>query len=122
MIEAGANEIPEAKMIEAIFAAHEVNQKIIAFIDTIVADCGKPKHSYQSDDVDSAELWEDMTSVIPGPEMEEAVFTDEKQVREENIRSIKGEIGRSVMRRHIQSGFQCSVRLSISIRKRLSAR
>ncbi len=34
MIEAGANEIPEAKMIEAIFAAHEVNQKIIAFIDT----------------------------------------------------------------------------------------
>ena len=64
MIEAGANEIPEAKMIEAIFAAHEINQKIIAFIDTIVADCGKPKRSYQSYDVD-AELWEDMTSFIP---------------------------------------------------------
>ena len=88
MIEAGANEIPEAKMIEPIFAAHEINQKIIAFIDTIVADCGKPKHSYQSYDVD-AELWEDMTSFIPGPEMEEAVFTDEKQVREENIRVLK---------------------------------
>ena len=88
MIEAGANEIPEAKMIEAIFAAHEINQKIIAFIYTIVADCGKPKHSYQSYDVD-AELWEDMTSFIPGPEMEEAVFTDEKQVREENIRVLK---------------------------------
>ena len=88
MIEAGANEIPEAKMIEAIFAAHEINQKIIAFIDTIVPDCGKPKHSYQSYDVD-AELWEDMTSFIPGPEMEEAVFTDEKQVREENIRVLK---------------------------------
>ena len=88
MIEAGANEIPEAKMIEAIFAAHEINQKIIAFIDTIVADCGKPTHSYQSYDVD-AELWEDMTSFIPGPEMEEAVFTDEKQVREENIRVLK---------------------------------
>ena len=88
MIEAGANEIPEAKMIEAIFAAHEINQKIIAFIDTIVADCGKPKHSYQSYDVD-AELWEDMTSFIPGPEMEEAVFIDEKQVREENIRVLK---------------------------------
>ena len=88
MIEAGANEIPEAKMIEAIFAAHEINQKIIACIDTIVADCGKPKHSYQSYDVD-AELWEDMTSFIPGPEMEEAVFTDEKQVREENIRLLK---------------------------------
>ena len=80
--------IPEAKMIEAIFAAHEINQKIIAFIDTIVADCGKPKRSYQSYDVD-AELWEDMTSFIPGPEMEEAVFTDEKQVREENIRVLK---------------------------------
>ena len=88
MIEAGANEIPEAKMIEAIFAAHEINQKIIAFIDTIVADCGKPKHSYQSYDVD-AELWENMTSFIPGPEMEEAVFKDEKQVREENIRVLK---------------------------------
>ena len=88
MIEAGANEIPEAKMIEAIFAAHEINQKIIAFIDTIVADCGKPKHSYQSYDVD-AELWEDMTSFIPGPEMEEAVFTDEKQVRDENIRVLQ---------------------------------
>ncbi len=88
MIEAGANEIPEAKMIEAIFAAHEINQKIIAFIDTIVADCGKPKHSYQSYDVD-AELWEDMTSFIPGAEMEEAVFTDVKQVREENIRVLK---------------------------------
>ena len=88
MIEAGANEIPEAKMIEAIFAAHEINQKIIAFIATIVAACGKPKHSYQSYDVD-AELWEDMTSFIPGPEMEEAVFTDEKQVREENIRVLK---------------------------------
>ena len=46
MIEAGANEVPEDKMIEAIFAAHEVNQKVIAFIDTIVAECGKPKHSY----------------------------------------------------------------------------
>ena len=79
MIEAGANEIPEAKMIEAIFAAHEINQKIIAFIDTIVADCGKPKHSYQSYDVD-AELWEDMTSFIPGPEMEEAVFSSVRSI------------------------------------------
>ena len=48
MIEAGAKEVPEDKMIEAIFAAHEVNQKVIAFIDTIVAECGKPKHSYES--------------------------------------------------------------------------
>ena len=48
MIEAGANEIPEAKMIEAIYKAHEVNQEIIKFIDTIVAECGKAKHSYES--------------------------------------------------------------------------
>lgn len=78
MIEAGANEIPEAKMIEAIFAAHQVNQTIIAFIEKIVAECGKPKHSYESCDV-PADLWEDMTSVISSDEMETAVFTDEKQ-------------------------------------------
>lgn len=75
-------------MIEAIFAAHEINQKIITFIDHIVADCGKPKHSYQSYDVDAA-LWADMTEVISGEQMEKAVFTDEKQVREANIYELK---------------------------------
>ena len=88
MIEAGANEVPEAKMIEAIFAAHEVNQQVIAFIDTIVAECGKAKHSYTSC-VTPAELWDDMTSVISPEQMEAAVFTDVKQVREENIRQLK---------------------------------
>ena len=88
MIEAGANEVTEAKMIEAIFAAHEVNQQIIAFIDTIVAECGKAKHEYQHIDT-PADMWEDMTTFIPGAEMEEAVFTDVKQVREENIRGIR---------------------------------
>ena len=88
MIEAGANEIPEAKMIEAIFAAHQVNQTIIAFIEKIVAECGKPKHSYESCDV-PADLWEDMTSVISSDEMEIAVFTDEKQKREANIHELK---------------------------------
>ncbi len=75
----------------------------------------KPKQSYQSYDVD-AELWEDMTSFIPGPEMEEAVFADEKQVREENIRVLKERL-KERYEETIQSGFQCSVRLSISIRK-----
>ena len=88
MIEAGAKEVPEGKMIEAIFAAHEINQQIIAFIDKIVAECGKPKHDYEKFEI-PGELWEDMTSFIPAEEMEEAVFTDEKQKREENIRSIK---------------------------------
>ncbi|MCI6676181.1 MAG: polyribonucleotide nucleotidyltransferase [Clostridiales bacterium] len=88
MIEAGANEIPEAKMIEAIFAAHEVNQTIIAFIEQIVAECGKPKHAYESCDV-PADLWDDMTSVISSDAMETAVFTDEKQKREANIHELK---------------------------------
>ncbi|MDE6635253.1 MAG: polyribonucleotide nucleotidyltransferase, partial [Lachnospiraceae bacterium] len=88
MIEAGANEIPEDKMIEAIFAAHEVNQKVIEFIDTIVAECGKEKHEYIH--VDTPEdMYEDMVNFITPEGMEEAVFTDVKQVREENIRQIK---------------------------------
>lgn len=47
MIEAGANEIPEARMIEAIYKAHEVNQQIIAFIDKIVAECGNQTRIYK---------------------------------------------------------------------------
>ncbi len=88
MIEAGANEVPEDKMIEAIFAAHAVNQEIIAFIETIVAECGKEKHAYEKFEI-PADMWADMTTFIPAEEMEEAVFTDVKQVREENIRKIK---------------------------------
>ena len=87
MIEAGANEVPEQKMIEAIFSAHEMNQKVIAFIDTIVAECGKKKHEYESCAV-SEELFAAIREIVTPEAMEEAVFTDEKQVREENIRKI----------------------------------
>ena len=87
MIEAGANEVPEDKMIEAIFAAHELNQKVIAFFDTIVAECGKPKHSYESCAVPQ-ELFDAIKEIVPPSAMEEAVFTDDKQTREENIRQI----------------------------------
>ncbi|MFW5668936.1 MAG: polyribonucleotide nucleotidyltransferase [Acetivibrio ethanolgignens] len=87
MIEAGANEIPEDKMIEAIFAAHEVNQEVIKFIDGIVAACGKKKHEYVSCAVPE-ELFNAIKEIVPPEEMEEAVFTDEKQVREENIKKI----------------------------------
>ena len=87
MIEAGAKEIPEEKMIEAIFKAHEVNQEIIKFIDTIVAECGKAKHSYESCAVPE-ELFEAIKKIVPPEEMEVAVFTDDKQTREENIRQI----------------------------------
>ena len=87
MIEAGANEIPEATMIEAIYKAHEVNQTIIAFIDKIVAEVGKKKHEYTSCAV-PAEMFEEMKKIVSPAEMEEAVFTDDKQTREENIRLI----------------------------------
>ncbi len=87
MIEAGANEIPEAKMIEAIFKAHEVNQEIIAFIETIVAEVGKEKHAYESCAIPE-ELFAAIREIVSPEEMEAAVFTDEKQIREENIRVI----------------------------------
>ncbi len=87
MIEAGANEVPEQQMIDAIFKAHEVNQEVIKFIDTIVAECGKPKHSYESFAVPE-ELFAAMKEVVTPEEMEEAVFTDDKQTREENIRVV----------------------------------
>ncbi|MBQ6091824.1 MAG: polyribonucleotide nucleotidyltransferase [Lachnospiraceae bacterium] len=87
MIEAGANEIPEAKMIEAIYKAHEINQTIIAFIDNIVKEVGKPKHEYTSCAIPE-ELFAEIKRLVPPEEMEEAVFTDEKQKREENMRVI----------------------------------
>ncbi len=87
MIEAGANIIPEAKMIEAIYKCHDINQTVIAFMEKIAAECGKKKHEYTSCAI-PAELFEAMKEIVPPAEMEEAVFTDEKQVREENIRNI----------------------------------
>ena len=87
MIEAGANEVPEARIIEAIYKAHEINQTIIAFINQIVAEVGRPKHTYESCAIPE-EMFEEMKKIVTPEEMETAVFTDEKQVREENIRNI----------------------------------
>ena len=87
MIEAGANEVPEDKMLEAIYMAHDINQTIIAFIEKMAAECGKPKHSYQSCAV-PAELFEEMKKIVTPEEMEVAVFSDDKQTREENIRQV----------------------------------
>ena len=87
MLEAGAKEVPEDKMIEAIYKAHEVNQEIIKFIDKIVEECGKPKHSYESCAVPE-ELFAAIKEVVPPAEMEVAVFSDDKQTREENIRQV----------------------------------
>ena len=91
MIEAGANEVPEAKMIEAIYKAHEINQTIIAFIDQIVAEVGKPKHEYTSCAI-PAEMFEEMKKIVTPEEMEVAVFTDDKQTREGNIREITAKL------------------------------
>ncbi len=91
MIEAGANEIPEAQMIEAIYKAHEINQTIIQFIEKIVAEVGKKKHEYTSCAV-PAEMFEEMKKLVTPEEMETAVFTDDKQTREENIRVITGKL------------------------------
>ena len=88
MIEAGANEVDEATMIQAIYGAHELNGQIIEFFDKIVAECGKEKHEYEHFDIPE-DMWNDMVNFITPEAMEEAVFTDVKQVREENIRSIK---------------------------------
>ena len=84
MIEAGANELPEEKMIEAIYLAHETNQQIIGFFESIIAECGKEKHSYESSAVPE-ELFERIKEIVTPEEMEKAVFTDEKQERDENI-------------------------------------
>ncbi len=99
MIEAGADELSEDKMIEAIFAAHELNQKIIAFIETIVAEVGKPKHQYEACDT-PADLYEDMVSFVTPEAMEEAVFTDVKQVREENIKKITEKLNERYTQTH----------------------
>ena len=88
MIEAGANEIPENVMIDAIYKAHEVNQTIIAFINDMVAKVGKPKHEYTSCAIPE-EMFAAMKEIVTPEEMEVAVFTDVKQVREENIRVIR---------------------------------
>ena len=87
MIEAGANLISDEKMIEAIYRCHDVNQTIIEFIDSIVAEVGKPKHTYESCAIPE-EMFAAMREIVTPEQMEEAVFTDEKQVREENIREI----------------------------------
>ncbi len=87
MIEAGANEVPEDKMLEAIYMAHDINQTIIAFIEKMVEECGKPKHSYQSCAVPD-ELFAAIKEIVPSEEMEKAVFSDDKQTREENIRQV----------------------------------
>ena len=87
MIEAGADEIPEDKMLEAIYLCHGINQTIIEFINKIVEEAGKPKHEYTSCAIPE-EMFAAIKEIVPPEEMEEAVFSDDKQTREENIQKV----------------------------------
>ena len=115
MIEAGANEIPEEKMLEAIYKAHDVNQTIIEFINKMVAEIGKPKHEYTSCAIPE-EMFAKMKEIVTPEEMEDAVFTDEKQVREENISNIQKRSRKLLLR--MKSGLKFLVRLFISTKRR----
>ncbi len=88
MIEAGANEIPEAKMIEAIYKCDEINKTIIAFFDQIIAECGKPKHDYLHYEI-PADLNAALKEICPPEEMETVVFTDDKLTREKNVAEVR---------------------------------
>ena len=119
MIEAGANEIPEAKMIEAIYKCHDVNQTVIAFINKIREEVGKPKHAYTSCAIPE-EMFAAMREIVTPEQMEEAVFTDEKQQREENIRESQINLQRLLQR--TRSGLLFLTRPFTSIRRRLFVR
>ncbi|MGI6778011.1 MAG: polyribonucleotide nucleotidyltransferase [Acetivibrionales bacterium] len=90
MIEAGANEVPEEKMLEAIRIGHTEIKKIIEFINTIMAEIAKPKFEYES-----AEVPEDVFNAVNDfayEKMKELVLTDDKQVRDDNISNLTDEI------------------------------
>lgn len=95
MIEAAANEIPEDRMLEAIYMAHEVNLQVIDFIKKIVAEVGKPKHEYIHCTVPQ-ELVERLYELVPQEEMEKAVFADEKAVRDQNISDITDRVNEAL--------------------------
>jgi len=96
MIEAGANEISDDEMFEAIMLAHEENVKIVSFIEGIVAEVGLPKHTYEEHKVPAA-LYDQIRAFITDKRMEEAVFTDDKQVRDERVREITDEVNAQLL-------------------------
>ncbi len=91
MIEAGADEVTDEEMFEAIMFGHRQNVELCKFIDTIVADLGKEKHSYEEHVVDH-DFYDAIKELIGDSRMEEAVFTDLKQLRDERISEIKNEV------------------------------
>ncbi len=91
MIEAGANEISDEKMIEAIYKCHDVNLEIIEFFKKIQAEVGKPKHEYESCAIPEA-MFEKMKEIVTPEEMEVATFSDDKQTREAAVAAAQEKI------------------------------
>lgn len=83
MIEAGANEVDDDTMFNAIMAAHEENKKIVSFIQGIVDEIGKPKFAYESSDPDPAIMAEIEEFCIE--DVKKALDTDDKLVRDEAL-------------------------------------
>ena len=92
MIEAGANEIDDDLMFEAIMKAHAVNQEIVNFINEIKADYGKAKKEDYVRFTVPEEIVAEITAIIGDERMEQAVFTDDKQVREQQLKTLKEEV------------------------------
>ncbi len=91
MIEAGANEISDEKMLEAIYMAHDVNLKVIEFFKEIAAKEGREKHEYVSCAIPE-ELFEEIKKIVPPEEMEKATFNDDKQAREAAVAEVQEKI------------------------------
>jgi len=89
MIEAGANEVPDEVMLDAIKQGHKEIIKICDFIDSIVKEVGKPKFEYESAEVPS-EIFDEVKEFAYA-KMREAVLAVDKQVRDENIAKLTEE-------------------------------
>ncbi|MBR2522837.1 MAG: polyribonucleotide nucleotidyltransferase [Clostridiales bacterium] len=90
MVEAGANEVPDDVMLNAIAEGHEVIKEIVKFINSIVAEIGKPKFEYESADVP-----EDVFASVKEfgwDKMRAAVLSDDKSVRDANVAALQEEI------------------------------
>jgi len=91
MIEAGASEVNDDKMFEAITLAHSENVRIVEFIESIARETGKTKRVYEEHAVPN-EIYDKLKSLISSKRMEDAVFTDMKQERDEQMSVITDEV------------------------------
>ncbi|MBO7450850.1 MAG: polyribonucleotide nucleotidyltransferase, partial [Clostridiales bacterium] len=90
MVEAGANEVPDEVMLQAIADGHEVCKEICKFINGIVAEIGKPKFTY-----DSADVPEEIFAMVKEygwDKMRQAVLSDDKSVRDANVAALQEEV------------------------------